>query len=107
MLETRAVGVGVYSRRRAVHPVRDRAVGIVIERVHVGAPHRAVGLYAVPVLPDRRRALGDGIEPRGIFATKQKVICRPDVAVVAERMEKIRRADKAGFKMPGALHKLV
>ena len=39
------------------HPVTDRAVGVVIERIHSRTLEAAVGPLAVPPLPDRRRAL--------------------------------------------------
>ena len=107
MHEAGALGVGVYARRRAVHPIGNGTVSIVVERVHVGAPHRAVGLYAVPVLPDGRCALGYRIEPRGIFAPQQKIVRRFFIAVVAERMEQVRRADKARLKVSHPLYQLI
>src|SRR5215218_5874511 len=47
----------------ANHPVADRAVGVVIEGVHPDVLEALVRLLAVPALPDRRCALGDGIQP--------------------------------------------
>ena len=51
--------VDLDARHHAIHPVADRAVGVVVERVHAGVLERAVGLLPVPALPDRRRALLD------------------------------------------------
>ena len=48
MLEARAIGVGVYSRRRAVHPIGNGTVGIVIKRVHVGAGSVIAGVLEPP-----------------------------------------------------------
>ena len=50
-----------------IQPVTHRTVGVVIKGIHVGAPHRAVGLQAVPMLPYGCRSLLDGIEPRRVF----------------------------------------
>ena len=48
----------------AVEPRADRAVSVVIEREHLAGVDRTVGLYRVPALRDRRRAMSDWIEPR-------------------------------------------
>ena len=48
---------------RGVQPVGDRAVGVMIKRVHICAPERAVRLSAVPMLPDGRCAHFDREQP--------------------------------------------
>ena len=49
--------IGVEAGNGLIHPVTDRAVGVVIERIHSRTLEAAVGPLAVPPLPDRRRAL--------------------------------------------------
>src|SRR6185503_9829964 len=59
--------INVDARHHAIHPFTNRAVGIVVERIHPHILKRAVRLLAIPPFPDRRCALLDREEPRWIF----------------------------------------
>ena len=87
----------------ADQPFADRAVGIVIEGVHILRPEAAVGLHAVPVLPHGGRAAGDRVQPGGIVALEQQPSRRLMRAALGERQAQIGRADEAGGQMAAVL----
>ena len=83
------------ARGNAEDPIVHRTVCVVVEGVHRGAPERAVLLQAVPVLPHRRCAVGDRIEPRGVLLLEQKRVRDVGVAVLGKHVQNIGRADEA------------
>lgn len=87
----------------AIYPVCHGAVSIMVVGVHVFAPEVTIFHNAVPVLPDSGSALGHGVDPGWIFLAKKEGINQICVAIVAEHMEQIRRAYKAGFQLDAAI----
>ena len=81
-----------------VNPVCHRAVGVMVEGVHVRAPEIAVFHDAVPVLPHGGRALRYRIEPGRIFGAKEQGIGQIRMAVAAQHMEQVRRPHKTGLQ---------
>ena len=57
--------------RRAVEPVADSAISVVIEAVHARIFEAAVGLLAVPAFPDGCRAHLHRVEPGRIGLLQQ------------------------------------
>lgn len=58
----------------SVHPLSNRAVSIVIIRIHSRTPEASVLLDSVPMLPYGGSAVVYRIEPRGIFVLEEKGI---------------------------------
>ncbi len=65
-----------YAGDTFVHPLPDRAVGIVVEGVHARVAESILAAVAVPALPHRGGALVDGEEPRRI-SFLETTACRP------------------------------
>ena len=89
-------GVGVYPRRSAEEPVRERSVGVVVEAVHVHWAKPLLDRVAVPPLPHRRCTLVHRKEPARILVLEQKRIRGVGtVGVIRQRVENLRRSEKA------------
>ena len=56
------------------------------------------------MLPNGRGAFGDGVQPAGILPAQQQGIGKAGMAVFAQNVKQIRRADKARFKVIAAAH---
>ena len=79
-----------------VEPLADGAERVVVERVH----HRSLEAVrvgpAVPALPDRRRAVPDGVAPGGEGVVQQESVGDIVVAVRGEGGAEVADADEAG-----------
>src|SRR5579864_5153512 len=80
----------------AVHPVPDRAVSVMIERIHFWSLKCSIRLDSVPSLPDSGGALCDRIKPRWIFSAVEQHVCLVEVAVIAQDLTEDRRAQEPG-----------
>ena len=97
--EAGVLRVRLDARADVEHPLAHRAVGVVVEAVHVRGPHGAVGLEAVPVLPHGGGAAGDGVEPGGELRLQQQRVGQVRIAVLREGAQQVGRADKAGLEL--------
>src|SRR6187431_3702194 len=62
-----------------MHPVRDRAKRVVVERGHLTRVDSAVGEHAVPPFPDGRGAHLDRVEPGRQLGLEQQSMCVVDM----------------------------
>ena len=72
-----------------------------VERIHIGGPQLALIIYSVEMLPYRRRAESNGIEPRRILFAKKQFVSDVDMSRLRERVKNVRRAEKA--RLPAGL----
>ena len=94
---------GSESGHAPVHPVRDRAERVVVERGHLARVDRAVGQHAVPPLPDGRGAHPDGVEPGRQLGLEQQPMRVVDVTGDLECVADQRRADESRADAPVAV----
>ena len=94
------LGVTRLERRDAtndlMHPVRDRAEGVVIEARHLAGVDGAVGQHRVPALPDRCRPHRDRVEPGRAFRLQQQPVGVVKVAGLGQGMGDERCARESG-----------
>ena len=101
VLETGLRHIPLDAGHRAVHPREYRAVGVVVEGVHAGGAEAVLLRVGVPALPDRRRALVDGVEPRGVLVLEEKRVGHVRRAhVVREGVHQDGRAEEAPSPRP-------
>ena len=86
-----------------VHPVGDRAEGVVVEAGHLAGVDGAVGQHRVPALPDRRRAHGHRVEPGGALGLQQQPVGVVQVAGAGQGVGHERRAGEPGLDVEPAL----
>ena len=87
--------VGLDAGHHPVHPLADRAVRVVVERVHRAVLEAAVRLLAVPPLPDRGGALLHRVEPRRVLLAVEQQVRLVQIAVPAQHVAEVRRAEEA------------
>ncbi|MNE63512.1 hypothetical protein D3C80_1588670 [compost metagenome] len=78
-----------------------------VVRVHIVAPEGAVRLDSIPVLPDRRRPLKDGIQPGRVFLLLYQLIGQFGVPEAGEDQAQIRRSHKTGRQMGPAFFYMI
>src|SRR5690606_37478172 len=83
----------------AVHPIADRAVGVVVERIHAVVLKAAIRFDAVPALPDRCRALFDGVEPGWIRLLQKQRVGGVQMPVLGEHVTEVGRAEETRGEM--------
>ena len=91
--------IGNDSKHIAEHPFYDRAVGIVVQGIHLRAADASVRKHGVPALPDRCGAHEHFIQPPGEALFEQKMIGAVIHTVVREDAHQIGRSDKSGLQM--------
>ena len=87
----------IHARRVAIHPVRHRAIRIVVIAVHARV---ALHLVAVPALPRRRAAVLHHVAPRGISRVQQQIERQLLIARLRQLLQQIRSAQKTRGQQP-------
>ena len=75
---------GPDSRDAFVHPLPDRAIGVMIERIHGRIAKPVFMAVTVPAFPHRRRPLVDRVQPRRVGFLEQQRVHEVDFAVPAQ-----------------------
>ena len=82
-----------------IEPLADRAVGVMVERIHPRILETFFLRPAVPPLPDGGRALGHGVKPGRESLLQQERVGHVEMPGRGQDMRHIRRPDEAGREM--------
>ena len=99
MLEARLLRICLDSSHCAVHPLSDGTVCVMIEGVHICAPHTSVILQSIPVFPDCGSTFLYLIQPGWEILLQKQVISILQSMVLTQRMAEIRSSYKSGNQM--------
>src|SRR5271154_6497120 len=106
VLVARRSRIDANSSHHAIHPITDRAVRIVIERVHALLFERAVRLEPIPTLPDSGRTVLDRIQPRRKVLASEQAVGFLQMTVATEHSEQPRCTKETRGEMPAFTHVL-
>ena len=91
-------GVRFDACRMFEEPADHRAVCIVVERVHAHVAETSFFRVTIPTLPNRRRTLIDGIEPRRELPLKKKRVRKFGFADLGQHLANKRRSEESSRK---------